>query len=113
MKTPERRTLVCLLSGTLALALALMLLSYVAVAPDSGHAAEQMPAASSYRELPADQQTPGDTLATAGEDHKVAVQAWTIMAAGGAAALFLLLLFLRIALGRVPPAPPQEEGAHH
>jgi len=109
MKTHARRTLVCALSALLALSL--LLLSYAALTPAAGHAAQHT-AVSSYRELPADQQTPGDTPSTAGDDHKVAIQAWTIMAAGGTAALFLLLFFVRIALGRVPPPPPQEE-AHH
>jgi hypothetical protein len=46
------------------------------------------------------------------------VQAYTVLAAGGAAALFLLLFLVRIALGRGPVAPPPQEdtapeAAHH
>jgi hypothetical protein len=109
MKTIEGRILALLAGCTLVLALAL--LGSGALRPAAGHAA-QTQTMSSYREPSADQQTAGDLPAATGDDHKVAIQAWTIMAAGGAAAFGLLLFFLRIALGRVPPPPPQEE-AHH
>ncbi len=116
MKTIESR-MVTLLSGG-ALVLALALLGYGAMTPSAGHAA-QTQTISSYHHQPTDPQTgpPADPRTTGGAtfaegDHKVAVQAWTIMAAGGAGAVFLLLFFVRIALGRVPPPPPQEE-AHH
>ena len=60
-----------------------------------------------------DRQTDGEAPSADG-DQTVPVQLWTIMAAGGACAVFLLLFFLRIALGRGPVAsPPVEDAAHH
>lgn len=65
------------------------------------------------QDSPVFEQQAQDAPQDGGEDHKVAIQAWTVLAAGGAAAVFLLLFFLRIALGRVPPPPAQEEQAQH
>lgn len=44
----------------------------------------------------------------------VPIQVWTVLAAGGAAAIGLVLFVLRAALGLVKPPPPQqeEEGQH-
>jgi len=47
-----------------------------------------------------------------GSDQLLPVQLWTVLAAGGAMGLGLVLFLVRVALGRVKPPPPQEE-AHH
>ncbi len=46
------------------------------------------------------------------DGQRVPVQLWTVLAAGGAAGVGLVLFLLRIALGRVKPPPPQEEARH-
>ena len=48
----------------------------------------------------------------AGENDVVDVQVWTLMAVGVGAAVLLLALLLRIAMGWVKPPPPQEESGH-
>ena len=59
-------------------------------------------------------QTQEDEQDTAsGNDDRVAVQVWTVLAAGGAAAVGLVLFLLRLALGLVKPAPPQQDESHH
>ena len=47
-----------------------------------------------------------------GENDVVDVQVWTLVAVGVAAAVLLLALLLRIAMGWVKPPPPQEDTPH-
>ncbi len=47
-----------------------------------------------------------------GENDVVDVQVWTLVAVGAAAAVMLLALLLRVAMGWVKPPPPQEEAPH-
>ena len=47
-----------------------------------------------------------------GENDVVGVQIWTLMAVGAGAAVLLLALLLRIAMGWVKPTPPKEETPH-
>lgn len=54
-----------------------------------------------------------DRAANDADDSRIDVQVWTIMAAGGAASLGLVLYLVRILLGRVQPPPPQQENAQH
>ncbi len=109
MDTLQRHTPTLFIGSAIVLALALVLLT--TTQPSNSHAVQQT-TMHSYQEQSANRQTTGDTPSTPSDDAKVAVQTWTIMAAGGAAAVGLLLFFLRIALGRVPPPPPQEEAPH-
>ena len=98
-----------------AFVVALLMLGYGTLRAPMSHAA-QTPAIGTHQQSVEQQTVPSgssDLPNTSQTDHKVAVQSWTIMAAGGAAAVFLLLFFVRIALGRVPPPPEPEEAAHH
>jgi hypothetical protein len=105
MRIPGRLLRACLLA-----LLAVMLVghaagAFAALASDqASFAAQHVPTV--------DRQVEGDPAAD-GEDTKVAVQVWTIMAAGGACAAFLLLFLLRVGVGRGPKAPPPQEDAHH
>ncbi|MCH8026469.1 MAG: hypothetical protein IH866_06715 [Chloroflexi bacterium] len=74
---------------------------------DVASAAEQAPAV-------ADDYTASDlqTDEVAGDDDVVDVQVWTLVAVGAAAAVLLLALLLRIAMGWVKPPPPQEDSPH-
>jgi hypothetical protein len=91
-----------------------LLVSLVAVlaVTRAAHAA-QMTDMAPNQQSAIERQTDGESP-SADEDTKVAVQLWTIMASAGAAAVFLVLFFLRIVLGRGPVVPPsQEDAAHH
>jgi hypothetical protein len=46
------------------------------------------------------------------DDQRLDVQLWTLMASGGAVALGLVLLGVRLALGWTKP-PPDPEDVHH
>lgn len=72
--------------------------------------------ASAFDQPPA---SAGDSMApdlqadeVTGGDDVVDVQVWTLVAVGAAAAVLLLALLLRIAMGWVKPPPPQEETPH-
>ena len=54
----------------------------------------------------------GDGAGSTVDDQRVDIQLWTLLAAGGAMALGLVLLGLRLAMGWVKPPPPQED-VHH
>jgi hypothetical protein len=57
-------------------------------------------------------QQDGDSGAQA-DDQRLPVQLWTVLAAGGATAVGLVLYLLRLAIGWVkPPPPPQDESQH-
>ena len=47
-----------------------------------------------------------------GENDVVDVQVWTLVAVGVAAAVLLLALLLRVAMGWVKPPPPHEDTPH-
>ncbi|MGB2695904.1 MAG: hypothetical protein WBD55_12080 [Dehalococcoidia bacterium] len=68
-------------------------------------------ASSAYSEAPQiSAQANGDSSTTDGSRDNV--QVWTVLAAGGAAAIGLVLYIVRVVLGRVQPPPPQEESHH-
>ncbi len=48
----------------------------------------------------------------ADDDSRVEVQAWTLVAVAGGAAIGLLALMVRVIMGWVKPPPPQEESPH-
>jgi len=61
-----------------------------------------------------DTQVPGTSPQDATDGgQRMHVQLWTVLAAGGAACVGLLLFLARIAMGWVKPPPPPQEDAHH
>ena len=87
--------------------------------PTRVHAGERTPALTpAYTSigppsLEVSEQEDGADGGTSSEDDRVPVQVWTILAAGGAAALGLVLYVVRLALGWVkPPPPPSDESLH-
>ena len=94
---------------TVAVTVALLGLSHVASDTSPAKAAEQttFTSAATATDGPA---TPRQDATT--DDELLSVQMWTLFAAGGAAALGLLLFLLRMALGWVEPPPPQDDAAH-
>ena len=53
-----------------------------------------------------------DAQASADDDTRVPVQVWTVLAAGGAAGVGLVVYLLRVVMGWVKPPPPQKEPDH-
>lgn len=53
-----------------------------------------------------------DAQASADDDTRIPVQVWTVLAAGGAAGVGLVLYLLRVAMGWVKAPPPQKEPDH-
>ena len=88
-----------------ALAFVLLALAGPAATVERADASDGETAAGAQVELQVD----GD----GGDDTRVAVQLWTVLAAGGAAAVALVLFLLRVMLGRVKEAPPPSEHDGH
>ena len=84
----------------------------------TAHAGERTPALASASTsigppgLGVNRQEDGTDGGTASEDDRVPVQVWTILAAGGAAAVGLVLYVVRLALGWVKPPPPPSDESH-
>ena len=88
---------------------ALLALAHASGDPAPTHAAGRVPAfapADTTIDGPAWHQLRQDATA---DEQRLSVQMWTVLAAGGAAALGLVLFLLRLALGWVKPPPPQED----
>ncbi|MEX0786554.1 MAG: hypothetical protein WD939_07955 [Dehalococcoidia bacterium] len=98
--------------GTLA-AVALVAFAWLAIGgltPTSVAASDALTLSAVDHSLPA---APAQVDDGAGDDTRIPVMLWTLVAAGGAAGLGLILLVVRIGMGWVKPLPPpQEEDAH-
>ena len=55
----------------------------------------------------------GGESAAPGDNTQVAVQVWTVFAAGAAMGAGLVLYLLRLAMGWVKPVPPPQEESQH
>lgn len=95
--------------NVLLIALAFAALLVVATLAQRGHAeASAVVAHDTHAQI----DTQDEPATSNADDQRIDVQMWTVMAAGGAAALGLVLLGIRLALGWTKPVPEQEE-AHH
>lgn len=59
------------------------------------------------------QAAPQGDAPPAADDTRLPVQLWTVLAAGGAAAVGLVFFVVRVMLGRVGQPPPEEDGGEH
>lgn len=90
-----------------AAAAALFWLALGTATPAPAHATDQAPA---FVSSPASVEQPLQDAAA--DDQRLPVQMWTVFAAGAAAGVGLVLYLVRLAMGWVKPAPPQENEHH-